>query len=203
MFSTLANKLSLIRILLSPVFLVLIVSDSAVLRVASLPVFVAAALTDWYDGMIARRSGTITDIGKFLDPLADKVLTSAAFVAFAWIGLVPVWMVAVIVVRDLLITLLRSMAEARGDHIRTSRSAQWKTFIQMVVLYYLLLCIVAPDIPLLRDAAPSLWPSLLRPGVVNALMLAVLLLTVGTGVQYAIDNRRTLPRLFGLRQATD
>ncbi|MDX9759612.1 MAG: CDP-diacylglycerol--glycerol-3-phosphate 3-phosphatidyltransferase [Bacteroidota bacterium] len=192
MFSTLANTLSIVRIVLSPVFLLLIIADSALARQLSLAVFFIAALTDWYDGEIARRSGTVTNIGKFLDPLADKFLTSAAFIAFALLGVVPWWMVIVIVIRDIVITLLRSLAESRGAHIITSKSAQWKTFIQMTVLYYLLLLIVGQDVAWLRAAAGPLIATLLDTRLVFLLMLAVTLLTLVTGVQYFMDNWRVI-----------
>ena len=200
MFSTLANTLSIVRIVLSPVFLLLIISDSAPARQISLAVFFIAALTDWYDGEIARRSGTVTNIGKFLDPLADKFLTSAAFIAFALLGVVPWWMVVVIVIRDLVITLLRSFAESRGAHIVTSKSAQWKTFIQMTVLYYLLLLIVGRDVEWLRAAAGPLIAALLETRVVFLLMLAVTLLTLFTGVRYIVDNWSFISTLFAGRK---
>ena len=199
MFSTLANTLSVMRIALSPVFLVLFVSEDALLRQLSLAVFFIAALTDWYDGEIARRSGTVTNMGKFLDPLADKFLTSAAFLAFALLGAVPWWMVIVVIVRDMVITVLRSLAEHRGAHIVTSKSAQWKTFIQMTVLYYLLLLTVGRDVAWVRGLLGGTLDALLAPAVVNALRLAVTLLTVYTGAQHIVENRSFISALF-LRQ---
>lgn len=200
MFSTLANTLSIVRIVLSPVFLLLIISDSALARQLSLAVFFIAALTDWYDGEIARRSGTVTNIGKFLDPLADKFLTSAAFLAFALLGVVPWWMVIAIVIRDIAITLLRSFAESRGAHIITTKSAQWKTFIQMTVLYYLLLLIVGQDVGWLRAAAGPLIATLLDTRLVFLLMLVVTLLTLFTGAQYIVDNWRVISSMFAGRK---
>ncbi|MCB2205508.1 CDP-diacylglycerol--glycerol-3-phosphate 3-phosphatidyltransferase [bacterium] len=196
MFSTLANKLSLFRMLLSPVFFFLLISENTLLNQLSLAVFLIAAVTDWYDGEIARRSGTVTNLGKFLDPLADKFLTSAAFLAFAFLAYVPWWMVMVIVIRDLLITLLRSFAESRNMHIATSKSAQTKTFIQMAVLYYLLLVIVGQDVSWVRGIVGSAFETLLHPTLTYVLMLAVTLITLLTGVQYLIDNRRLVIQLL-------
>jgi CDP-diacylglycerol---glycerol-3-phosphate 3-phosphatidyltransferase len=196
MFSTLANTLSVFRIALSPVFLLLIISDDAFLRQLSLVVFFIAAVTDWYDGEIARRSGTVTNMGKFLDPLADKFLTSAAFIAFALLEYVPWWMVIVVVFRDLLITVLRSFAESRGAHIVTSKTAQWKTFIQMTVLYYLLLLIVGKDVGWLQGALGDSIAALLDGTLVYVLMLAVTLFTLFTGVQYVVGNRRFISSIF-------
>ncbi|MBN1448242.1 MAG: CDP-diacylglycerol--glycerol-3-phosphate 3-phosphatidyltransferase [Bacteroidetes bacterium] len=200
MFSTLANKLSLFRMLLSPVFFLMIISEDALMQQLSIAVFLIAAMTDWYDGEIARRSGTVTNIGKFLDPLADKFLTSAAFIAFAVLELVPWWMVIVIVLRDLIITVLRSLAESRNVHIITSKAAQTKTFIQMTVLYYLLLLVVGQDVLWIRELLGGAIDALLHPTVTYLLMLVVTLLTVTTGIQYVIDNRRFVTGLFGKRK---
>ncbi|MCZ7558329.1 MAG: CDP-diacylglycerol--glycerol-3-phosphate 3-phosphatidyltransferase [Bacteroidia bacterium] len=199
--STLPNTLTFARLLLSPVFFLLIIANDPVQKQVSILVFMVAALTDWYDGEIARRYGSVTNLGKFLDPLADKFLTSAAFAGFAVLGYVHWWMVVVIIVRDILVTVLRSLAEIRNEHIVTSKTAQWKTFIQMAVLYYLLLLIVGRDVGWVRDVLGALIPSLLDTGVVYMMMLAVTLLTLYTGVQYLVDNRRFIARLLsGARQ---
>jgi CDP-diacylglycerol--glycerol-3-phosphate 3-phosphatidyltransferase len=204
MFSTFANTLSVIRIVLSPVFLLLIIVDNSLLRQISLAVFLVAALTDWYDGVIARRSGTVTNLGKFLDPLADKFLTSSAFIAFALLHYVYWWMVIVIVFRDLLITVLRSFAETRGAHIVTSKAAQWKTFIQMIVLYYLLLLIVGQDVRWVEESFGDTIRVLLDADVVFKLMLAVTLLTIYTGVQYIVENWGFVKSLlFGGKRTTE
>lgn len=199
--STLPNTLTFARLVLSPVFFVLIISPDPLQRQISIAVFAVAALTDWYDGEIARRYGSITKLGKFLDPLADKFLTSAAFAAFAVLGYVAWWMVIAIVVRDILITVLRSIAESRDEHIVTSKLAQWKTFIQMSVLYYLLLLIVGQDIAWVQSVFGGTVPALLDPDLLFGLMLAVTVLTLWTGVQYIIDNRQIIARLLsGARQ---
>lgn len=193
--SSLPNQLSLLRILLSPLFLICLVSDDPVTRQLSLLIFFIAAITDWYDGEIARRRGTITSVGKFLDPLADKILTSAAFIAFASLNLMPVWMVAVIVVRDIAITLLRSMAENRNQPIITTKLAQTKTFIQMSALYYVLLLYIAKDIGWVRRYSGDLAVLLLHPTILYILMLIVTLLTIYTGAQYLLDNRKIIHAL--------
>lgn len=200
MFSTLPNTLTFIRLVLSPVFFFMIIAESAVTRQLSLAVFLIAAITDWYDGEIARRSGTESNLGKFLDPLADKFLTSAAFLAFAVLGMVPWWMVIVIVLRDMLVTALRSLAENRGEHIVTSKTAQWKTFIQMIALYYLLLLVVLKDVGWIRAALGTLPETLLDPPLVYGLMLGVTVLTLFTGVQYLVDNRIFILRLCGAKR---
>lgn len=196
MLVTLPNTLSAIRLILSPVFFFLLTSGNSVSQQVSIGVFFLAALTDWYDGEIARTRNAVTNLGKFLDPLADKFLTSAAFVAFAYEGLVPWWMVTTIIVRDVLITVLRSVAEVRGVHVITSKSAQTKTFLQMTVLYYLLLLIVGRDVGWVQNLFDSAFPVLLAPPLVYILMLAVTVITVYTGIQYLYDNRAFLFGFF-------
>ena len=199
MFSTLPNQLSLLRILLSPVFFVLFISEDPTFRLLSILVYLIAALTDWYDGEIARRRNAITNAGKFLDPLADKFLTSAAFIAFSWLGYVDAWMVIVIIARDILVTVLRSLAELRNAHIVTSKSAQTKTFVQMTVQYYLMLVILLAELPWFASIAPAFRTGFLHPTLIFALMLIVTLFTLVTGLQYLYDNRRFILALLGIR----
>jgi CDP-diacylglycerol--glycerol-3-phosphate 3-phosphatidyltransferase len=140
---TLPNQLTILRIFLTPVFVALFLSENVFLKQLSVPVYIVAALTDWYDGWFARKFGYMTKWGRFLDPLADKILTSSAFIAFASLKLVETWMVVAIVVRDLLITILRSYAEFKDKPVITTKSAKVKTFVQMVFIYYLLFGYVA------------------------------------------------------------
>lgn len=190
---TVPNQLTILRILLTPVFVALFISERLILKQVSVLVFAIAALTDWYDGWAARKMGKVTRWGIFLDPLADKVLTSAAFIAFAWLGLVEWWMVWVIVVRDISITLLRSFAELRGRTLHTNFSAKVKTFTQMVFIYAVLLAVV------LKDTLPQLSPlfkTILDGNVRYYSMLVITILTFGTGLQYLIENYKIIYSSF-------
>lgn len=193
---TLPNQLTLLRVLLTPVFVVLLLSHSPLAMQLSLVVFVIAALTDWYDGWIARKLGTISRWGKFFDPLADKILSSAALLAYAWLGLVDIWLVWIVVLRDFLITGLRTYAELQDRPIITSRSAQAKTFGQFVVIYYILILYVARTVPGIEEGWGSLIDNLMHPQVLFGMMLLVTLTTVGTGIAYLFDNRAVLRELF-------
>ncbi len=133
------NSLTVFRIVLTPVFVILLFSDSPGAKECSLLVYVVAALTDWYDGWVARKYGYVSRWGKFLDPLADKILSSAALFSFVYLDLVDAWLVWVIVLRDFCITTLRSVAEWHDRPIVTSRSAQAKTFGEFIVIYYILI----------------------------------------------------------------
>jgi CDP-diacylglycerol--glycerol-3-phosphate 3-phosphatidyltransferase len=191
------NSLTLLRILLTPVFVFLLLHASPLFQQLSVAVYIVAALTDWYDGWVARRYGYTTRWGKFLDPLADKILSAAALFTFVSLGLADAWMVWIIVVRDFLITSLRSYAEWIDQPIVTSRSAQAKTFGEFVVIYYILLLHVAKTVPVLeRDFGP-LIDTLMQPEVLFGMLLLVTLSTIGTGLLYLFENRAFLLALYG------
>ncbi|HUI28783.1 MAG TPA: CDP-diacylglycerol--glycerol-3-phosphate 3-phosphatidyltransferase [Candidatus Acidoferrales bacterium] len=189
---TLPNQLTILRIALTPLFVLLFISERIVLKQMSVLVFVVAALTDWYDGWIARKLGTVSRWGIFLDPLADKVLTSAAFVAFAWLGLIEWWMVWAIVVRDISITLLRSFAEFRGQTLHTNFSAKAKTVFQMVFIYTILLAVIFKTSVGLSPVVKEV----LNKNVLYYSMLFVTVLTLGTGLQYVIENFKLIHSSF-------
>ena len=189
----LPNLLTVLRILLSPVFLCLFVSQDKTLRLLSFIVFTIAAFTDWYDGVLARKYGFVTRWGQFLDPLADKVLTSFAFFAFFKIGFIELWMFIIIVVRDIGITLLRSYAEFKNKPVVTAFSAKVKTFVQMTVIFYMLLVYVLKDYDWFNNFfAKAGGIDLLNPVLVYILMLVVTVLTAYTGLAYLIDNRKII-----------
>ena len=190
---TLPNQLTILRILLTPVFVLLFIGERLVLKQVSVLVFAVAALTDWYDGWVARKTGNVTKWGVFLDPLADKILTSAAFIAFALLGMVEWWMVWVIVVRDISITLLRSFAELRGRTLYTNYSAKVKTFAQMVFIYGVLLAVV------FKNSVAEFSPIInviLNKNVLYYSMFVVTILTLGTGLQYLIENFKIIHSFF-------
>ncbi|MFT8871305.1 MAG: CDP-diacylglycerol--glycerol-3-phosphate 3-phosphatidyltransferase [Sporolactobacillus sp.] len=188
----LANKLTVLRMVIIPVFLVFMLTPMPIgeLRVAvwRLPVawlvaallFAAASITDWFDGRIARGRGLVTNFGKLMDPLADKLLVMSAFVAFVGVGAMPSWMVIVILAREFAVTGLRLVAVEEGSVIAASKIAKWKTFTQMVtILLYLL------------DNFP--FGSAGFPLDYIALWLAVAL-TVVSGVDYFYKNREIVWR---------
>ena len=193
---TLPNQLTLLRILLTPVFVVLLFSSSTLALQCSLAVFVVAALTDWYDGWIARKMGHSSRWGKFLDPLADKILSSSALLSFVGLSLVDGWMVWIVIVRDFLITGLRSYAEYLDKPIVTSRGAQAKTFGQFVVIYYILFLYVGRSVPAVYQEFGPTIDTLMHPKVLFGMMLLVTLTTAGTGIAYVFDNRRVLRELY-------
>ncbi len=190
------NQLTFLRILLTPVFLIFLLSSYPILRQWSLVIFSLAAITDWYDGWLARRWGYVTRWGAFFDPLADKVVTSAALIAYAYLGLVAGWMVWIMVIRDVVITLLRSYAEYKGNPVSTSKFDKTKTFMQFVIIYYLLILYVAQNTPSMQESFGELIQSLLNYSLVYSLMLAITALTLWTGIIHIIDNWKIIRELY-------
>ncbi|MBI5730172.1 MAG: CDP-diacylglycerol--glycerol-3-phosphate 3-phosphatidyltransferase [Ignavibacteriales bacterium] len=184
----LPNQLTILRIILTPIFLVLFLTGEPVLIQISYLVFIIAAITDWYDGWLARKFNYITEWGKFMDPLADKILTSTAFIAFVIVGVLQLWMVLLIIIRDLLVTLIRVYADYRNVSFRTTRSAQLKTFLQMFFLYYLLLIYTLNTFESLHVAYKDLFYILLNPVGIYIAMLFITLFTVITGITYIFNN---------------
>ena len=200
---TIPNQLTSLRIILTPVFLYLLFQDSPTYKQIALAVFLIAALTDWYDGVVARKYGYHSELGRFLDPLADKILTSAAFIGFVVIGLAQLWMVILIVIRDIVITVLRGYSEFKGKAFYPSKGAKIKTTVQMVVLYYLLVVYVIQNSPSIYNLIPSTIDAMLNPVLVYILMLTVTFFTVWTGVVYLVDNRKMIAELYaGNRKTT-
>ena len=191
------NQLTFLRIILTPVFVAFLFSANPVLRQLSVAVFIVAVLTDWYDGWVARRWGYVTRWGTFLDPLADKVVTSAALVSFIYLDLVPAWTVWVIVVRDIAITILRSYSEYKGKPFDTSRLAKTKTFLQFVVIYYVLLIYIALDTEYFRSRFGDLLRTLLDYSFLYAAMVVIAGITLLTGILYIVDNWKTVRDLYG------
>ena len=140
----LANKLTLLRLFMIPFFLSFIVHDNFYSRVAALVLFILASLTDLYDGKIARARGMVTSVGTFLDPLADKLLISAAFIAFVQVAdfYVPAWMVVLIIGREFLITGLRTLAATHGRTLPAQPAGKFKTTSQVVAIITIILIMV-------------------------------------------------------------
>lgn len=133
------NFLTFFRIALIPVLVFLLLSSSELLSILSVLVFSIASITDWLDGYLARKMNIVTNLGKFLDPIADKLLIAAALVMLVGLGRVPAWMVVVIIGREIAVTGLRSIASSEGIIIAASDLGKGKMIIQISALIGLLL----------------------------------------------------------------
>ncbi len=151
---TQANKLTLLRLALVPGFMVFMVFDDFWTRVAALVIFIFASITDWYDGKIARETGTVTVIGTFLDPLVDKMLIAAALVGFVELRelQIPAWMVVLIISREFLITGLRSLAASRGVVMAADAAGKYKMVSQITAIITILIILIL-------NAGFDKWPS--------------------------------------------
>jgi CDP-diacylglycerol--glycerol-3-phosphate 3-phosphatidyltransferase len=133
---TLPNALTVLRIFLVPVLVVFLLTEYTIV---GLSVFILASLTDWFDGYLARRRQQITTLGQLLDPVADKLLISAAFISLVELSLAPAWMVVIIVGRELAVSGLRSIAADQNVRIPASSLGKYKTTAQMITVVLLIL----------------------------------------------------------------
>ncbi|MFH1860750.1 MAG: CDP-diacylglycerol--glycerol-3-phosphate 3-phosphatidyltransferase [bacterium] len=186
----LANKLTLARVFMVPVFVGFLFLNNPFGYYCSLLIFILAAITDWYDGKIARDRNMVSVLGKFADPLADKMLVSAAFIAFVGIPAlhIPAWIVILIICREFAVTGLRLMAVSVGVVIHASEGGKIKTVLQMgtIITILLLLCL---------RGYMGYMPIWLRIGIEWLplfLMLIVAGITAITGIEYLMKHRRIL-----------
>ena len=171
----LPNKLTLFRIFLIPVLIIMMLSNLESKYLISCIIFIVASITDAMDGHIARKYNLVTDFGKFMDPLADKLLVIAALTCMIEAGLVAAWMVIIIVSRELTVSILRAIAAADGKVIAASGGGKIKTITQMLSVVVLLL------------GAQYNNETILLVGWV--LILVATLITLYSGFEYLYKNK--------------
>jgi CDP-diacylglycerol--glycerol-3-phosphate 3-phosphatidyltransferase len=184
------NIITASRIILTPAFVVLMVSEDAIAVQLSAAVFLVAALSDWYDGWYARRHNMMSAFGRFFDPLADKVLVGAAFFAFVSLDVLALWMVLITIGRDVMVTVLRFVADRHNAPVVTSRLAKWKTAGQLVFLWYLVAAYTMTRVEWVRALVPTAHlKALFAPWVIDGAMGLLTLASIITAVQYLYENR--------------
>jgi CDP-diacylglycerol--glycerol-3-phosphate 3-phosphatidyltransferase len=181
----LPNKLTLSRFALTAVFLVIFCANIPYGNSISLVVFIAASLTDYFDGMIARRDKLITSFGILMDPLADKILTCSAFIAFVEVSKMPAWAVVVIVSRELAITGLRLLAANRQVVLAAERYGKHKTISQIVAIITILVALSSREWGSISQTLFTPW----LPYFETATVWVAVVLTAGSGVLYLWRNR--------------
>ena len=129
-----ANKITMIRVVLVPIFMVLFMIDNVMCHYAALGVFVLASITDAIDGHVARKYNQVTTFGKFVDPLADKVLTTAAFLILMYYDRMSVWALMIVLVREFAVAGIRLVAAGEGKVVAASMWGKLKTVTQMVAI---------------------------------------------------------------------
>ncbi|KAE9637096.1 CDP-diacylglycerol--glycerol-3-phosphate 3-phosphatidyltransferase [Defluviitalea raffinosedens] len=175
----LANKLTFLRIILIPVFLIVLLTEwipDPQKRIFAVIIFALASLTDMLDGYIARSRNLITNLGKFLDPLADKLLVTSALVSLVELGDLPAWVVIIILSRELAITGFRTVAVSEGIVIAASWWGKIKTISQMFMTMVFLLNISLPIFDVFE----------------TVLMWMAVIFTIISGVDYIVKNKRVL-----------
>ncbi|QEK12216.1 CDP-diacylglycerol--glycerol-3-phosphate 3-phosphatidyltransferase [Crassaminicella thermophila] len=172
----LANKLTLARIILVPVFMIVLLNKIPYGIYIAAGIFTIAAITDTLDGYIARSRNQITKFGKFVDPLADKLLVTAALVCLVQMGKLPAWMVVVIISREYTISILRAIAASEGIVIAASWWGKLKTIAQIIAIISILL---------------NNFPFSLIDFPFSTIMLWIaVILTIVSGIDYLYLNRQ-------------
>ena len=168
----LANKLTMLRVVMIPAFVIVLYADFEGCRYVALALFAIASFTDFLDGYIARSRNLVTDFGKFMDPLADKVLVMTAMLMFVSLGQMPAWVLAVVLARELAVSGLRMIAATEGKVIAAAWSGKVKTASTMV-------CIILMLLPI--------------PPVLNTVCWGIILVTtVYSGVEYFTKNKHVI-----------
>ena len=188
-----ANSLTLLRIALTPVFIIFLFYDHSYAKLWALMVFLVASITDALDGYFARKHDQVTEQGRFLDPLADKILILSALISFAVLEIIPFWMVGLIIFRDLFITGLRVVMNNKGFQMITSNIAKAKTSFQVVIIVTILLYLGSANLPF--DWVADYILLIREYELIYYLTLLITVFTVFTGIAYIYDNRSAI-RLY-------
>ena len=175
----LPNRLTVARMVLIPVMVALMYPNTPVCNTLATIVFALAAFTDFLDGYIARKQGIVTDLGKFLDPVSDKLLTLSAFIMLIQHGLMLAWVTVVILARELCVDGLRMIAVTKGKVIAAGNLGKLKTVFQMSSTVALMLLVPVAGSPLLGHFGVVL---------ANILMYIAVALTIVSGAEYIIKN---------------
>jgi len=193
-YKWLPNFLTSSRILLVPVFLYFLFCNYSHGKFFALIFFVTAAITDAYDGKIARKHNNVTKFGIFFDPLADKLLVLSAFYAFMFLPVlspaVKLWMIIIISFRDILVTFLRTIMQYRGITLITSKLGKIKTTLQLVTIHLILIFLI------LKSYSIAMPADLYYNESLYCLMVITTIITFYTGVHYFYHNYKTLSSLI-------
>ena len=180
----LPNILTIVRVIMSPLFLLVLLMDSTPhYALYALLIFAAACITDALDGNIARKNNQITDFGKFLDPLADKMLTTAALLGFMKLGMCSIWIPMIVLSREFMVMSVRLAASSTGKVIAANFWGKFKTVAQMVSIIIILVMLEIKTYNIL----PVDFPYSL---ISNILLWISTAFTVGSGAQYVWLNRK-------------
>src|SRR5437773_9346996 len=185
-----ANRITLSRLGLTVVFVVALNSSWQYARTTALTIFLIAGLTDFIDGEIARRYGVITNFGKLMDPLVDKIMMAAAFISLVPLKAIPAWAATTVVARDFLITGLRLMASSEGRILPAERLGKQKTSWQIITIIFFLALISADDLRYAREK--SIWWLRARDEAGPILVWITVALTIYSALGFTWRNRELI-----------
>lgn len=177
----LPNKLTILRVVMVPFFLAFFLIDRSGFQLIALGIFILASATDWLDGYLARKNNQVTTFGKFMDPLADKMLTTAAFLGFLYYGYMNPWALMIILAREFMVSGVRMAAADKGHVIAASMWGKFKTVAQMVTI---IISVILIALPLLPEGMTHM--------VIALLIWVSTVLTLISGVDYLLKNRECL-----------
>jgi CDP-diacylglycerol--glycerol-3-phosphate 3-phosphatidyltransferase len=190
----LPNQLTLSRIVMTFLIMALLFASGAAAKALALVFFLLACFTDYLDGRIARARGLVSDFGKIMDPLADKILVLGVFLAFVELQLVAAWMVVLIMGREFLITGLRLFAVRRGRVLAAETAGKHKTVSQMVTILLTMIFILLRDLGLAGETWGYRREVLFRQAI-TVCMAVTVVLTLASGSWYLWKNRRLIRSL--------
>jgi CDP-diacylglycerol--glycerol-3-phosphate 3-phosphatidyltransferase len=182
-----ANRLTVSRLVLTILFVAALNSSWVYASTMALTIFILAGVTDFFDGEIARRYGEITNFGKLMDPLVDKIMMAAAFISLVPLGAIPAWAATTVVARDFLITGLRLMASARGLILPAERLGKHKTSWQIITVVFFLVLLSARELKYATDQNDWWFRAWNQGGPV--LVWIAVGFTVYSGLRYAWRHR--------------
>ena len=185
----LPNKLTILRVLMIPFFVVFMLWDitGAADKWIAAVIFIVASLTDMLDGKIARKYNLVTNFGKFMDPLADKLLVSAAMICLVEMGRLPAWIVIIIISREFIISGFRLIAAERGIVIAAGWMGKWKTAVTMVMLAMMLLGVNTLGFPMDPTQTMGVYGTYML--ITDILRWISVILTVVSRVDYLVKNK--------------
>ena len=182
-----ANRLTISRLVMTVLFVAALNWNWPYARTLALIIFILAGVTDFFDGEIARRYGEVTNFGKLMDPLVDKIMMAAAFISLVPLGAIPAWAATTVVARDFLITGLRLMASARGQVLPAERLGKHKTSWQIITVVFFLVLLSARELAYGEAVAGWWFRAWTQAG--PALVWITVILTVYSGLRYAWKHR--------------
>ncbi len=187
----LPNRLTILRIILTFIFIIFISLEGLSPKIIAFIIFIIASLTDYYDGYLARRNNQVTDFGKLMDPIADKILILSAFLAFVQLQLISAWMVIIIFSREALITGLRIFAISKGKVLEAEAAGKHKTVSQMVAIFLIFVSIIFKEALLKFFSWGQTIDNIFRISIF-LLMIITVSLTVISGISYLWRNRKLI-----------